>query len=206
MFFFRPSKRRWKRSIRPRKEAHDERVQKHSCQIELRAREHIWNLFITCMWGVKTNVLIHIHICWGDIYRYHDKAYYGYLHTQHTTVTSISFRTRGSLKKSNVKPLTNTDSLHEVFLINLSLTDRWICFLAPRVVRSVSISITSLSWSHSDILRLSTTLSVCCSVLLLKTSVTRLCLPLSFMKDFYTKSCVLRRSPPQYTWEVGRKT
>jgi hypothetical protein len=69
-------------------------------------------------------------------------------------------RTRGSLKKSNVKPLSNTVSFHTVtstksswegFLINLSVTVRLVCFLGPGSVMSVSISITSaLSHSHSD--------------------------------------------------------
>jgi hypothetical protein len=54
----------------------------------------------------------------------------------HCAVTSISLRTRVSLKKSNVKP----------FLMSLS------------------ISITSLSHSHADITRLSAALAAYCSV------------------------------------------
>ncbi len=89
---------------------------------------------------------------------------------QHT-VTSITLQTRVSLKKSNVKPFPITDSLHtdtksswEVFLINLSVTVRLVCLFAPGAVMSLSISITSLSHSHSEITRLSAALSACCSV------------------------------------------
>jgi hypothetical protein len=36
------------------------------------------------------------------------------MESAHCTVTSIALRTTGSLKKSNVKPLPSTDSLHTV--------------------------------------------------------------------------------------------
>ena len=92
------------------------------------------------------------------------------MESAHCTVTSITFRTRGSLKKSNVKPLSITVSVHivtksswEGFLINTSVTVRLVILIAPGVVMSVSISITSLSLSSSVILRLSAVLSACCS-------------------------------------------
>jgi hypothetical protein len=52
----------------------------------------------------------------------------------------------------------------EGFLINMSVTVRLVCLLAPGAVMSLSTSITSLSRSRSDILRLSAALAACCSV------------------------------------------
>ena len=49
-------------------------------------------------------------------------------------------------------------------LLEQSVRDCLVCLLEPGTVMSVSISITSLSHSHSDIPRLSDTLSACCSV------------------------------------------
>ncbi len=52
----------------------------------------------------------------------------------------------------------------EGFLINMSVTVRLVCLLAPGAVMSLSTSINSLSRSRSDILRLSAALAACCSV------------------------------------------
>ncbi len=93
------------------------------------------------------------------------------MESAHYTVTRITLWTRVSLKKSNVKLFPSTASLHtdaksswEGFLINLCVTVRLVCLLATGEVMSLSISITSLSHSHSDITRLSVALSACCSV------------------------------------------
>ena len=63
----------------------DERVEKRSYEIELRGAHLKLDYYNgkqvllhtvcymslkSCMWGAKRNTLIHIHIWWGDIYRY----------------------------------------------------------------------------------------------------------------------------------------
>jgi hypothetical protein len=40
-----------------------------------------------CMWGTKTNSLIHIHICWGDTYGYIYIHIYTYIYTRTHTHT-----------------------------------------------------------------------------------------------------------------------
>ncbi len=87
----------WKRITTPRQHA----TQKlRNIRVKLNGEVHMWSLFITtinkycmytasymslqsCMWGAKTNTLIHIHIYWGDIYGYiYIHLYtYIYIHT-----------------------------------------------------------------------------------------------------------------------------
>ena len=85
-------------------------------RVKLNWEEYMWNLFIktvnkyrvhtacymslqSCMWGAKTNALIHIHICWGDIYGYIYIHLYTYTHTHththtHTLLNTVSIYSR----------------------------------------------------------------------------------------------------------------
>jgi hypothetical protein len=79
-------------------------------RVKLNWEEYMWSLFIktvnkysvhpacymslqSCMWGAKTNALIHIHICWGDIYGCIYIHLYTHTHTHthtHTLLNTVS--------------------------------------------------------------------------------------------------------------------
>ena len=71
------------------------------------------------MWGTKTNTLIHIKICWGDIYR-STLRWCTYAHIHSSSPNTISSEKKSKTfvkyyfnpKKSNVKPLSITTSFH----------------------------------------------------------------------------------------------
>ncbi len=93
--------KRWRRITTPRLHSTKEL---RNIRVKLNWEDHMWNLFITtinqyyvhtscymslqsCMWGTKTNALIHIRICWGDIYGYIYIHLYTYIHTHTHTHT-----------------------------------------------------------------------------------------------------------------------
>ncbi len=98
--------KRWKRITRPRQHVTKEL---RNIRVKLNWEEYMWSLFIktvnkysvhpacymslqSCMWGAKTNALIHIHICWGDIYGCIYIHLYTHTHTHtHTHTAKYSF-------------------------------------------------------------------------------------------------------------------